>query len=251
MGLTHDEKLESLTVMVHAHDGRRMRSVATARAGDGSFLFLSRPALDFAVTGGIGGYESLHAVTDLRLWVRAAYQVAVDVTDHGRKEALTLRSAIWQLVRAALDGTRLPAAAVSVLNTAARAGPITRQLDRSVQSDRTGSAEQAPAWHWHTPTTLSAVLSAVARDAIELLAVDDRSRLRVCAADNCALIFYDDSRSGRRRWCAPQRCGDRTRARDYRSRRRTTARDGGDQANPTKENRQGKRTDSPKQRLRK
>lgn len=185
--------------------------MATARAGDGSYLFLSRPALDFAITGGVSGYESLHAACDLRNWVRAAYQVDVDVPDDGWTQALALRRAIWQLVRAALDGTRLSPTATSALNAAARGRPITRQLDTSVRS-----------WNWHTPATLSEVLSAVARDAIDLLAVGDRSRLRECAADNCALIFYDDSRSGRRRWCAPQRCGDRTRARDYRSRHRTT-----------------------------
>lgn len=200
--------------MAHAHDGRRVRSVAAARAGDGSFLFLSRPGIDFAITGGIGGYEALRGPGDLRTWVRAAYQLDVDVPDHGWAEALSLRAAIWQVVRASLDGRRLPTTAVSVLNAAARSGPITRQLERSGRS-----------WSWHTPATLAQVLSAVARDAIELLAVDDRSRLRECADASCALIFYDDSRSGRRRWCAPQRCGDRTRARDYRSRKHGTARD--------------------------
>jgi len=122
-----------------------------------------------------------------------------------------MRQALWQVFRASLDDDRLPAAAISVLNSMSRLPPITRQLDRSVKG-----------WHWQQPISLGQVMSAVARDAIELLAVQDRCRLRECAADNCALIFFDDSRSGRRRWCAPQRCGDRTRARDYRSRQKTT-----------------------------
>lgn len=197
--------------MVYAHDGRRERSVATVRAGDGSFLFLSRPALDFADTGGVGGYESLDAATDLQRWVRAAFRLDVDVTNDGWKEGLALRRAIWELVRANLQGLAEPASAISVINTAARRGSIARQLDRSAQR-----------WHWARPASLHGVLSAVARDAIDVLAVEDRSRLRECAADNCALVFYDDSRSGRRRWCAAQRCGDRTRARTYRSRQKTT-----------------------------
>ncbi|MDQ3054120.1 MAG: ABATE domain-containing protein [Actinomycetota bacterium] len=208
--------------MVYAHDGQRPRSVATARAGDGSFLFLSRPALDFAITGGIGGYESLHSVIDIQSWVRAAFQISVDVSPADWDPALALRAAIWQLVRARLEGARLPAGAISVINTAARSSPMARQLDGSVSPDPSGPSGHAPAWHWHTPVTVLGVLSTVARDAIEVLAVENGSRLRECAADECALIFYDDSRSGRRRWCAAQRCGDRTRARDYRSRQRTT-----------------------------
>ena len=211
MGLTHDATPGDTGVMAHAHDGRRERSVATARAGDGTFLFLSRMAVDFALTGGVLGYESLFGRTDLQSWVQAGFHVEVEVSDDGFAEARGMRQALWQVFRASLDDDRLPAAAISVLNSMSRLPPITRQLDRSVKG-----------WHWQQPISLGQVMSAVARDAIELLAVQDRCRLRECAADNCALIFFDDSRSGRRRWCAPQRCGDRTRARDYRSRQKTT-----------------------------
>lgn len=215
--------------MAYAHDGRQERPVATARAGDGSFLFLSRPALDFAITGGVGGYEALHAPEDLRRWVRAAFQLLVDVRGEDWEQALALRRAIWQLARASIEGARLPPAALGVVNRAARVLPITRQLDRSPPADHPDDPGQPGlrvplpgnhGWHWRRPATLREVLSAVARDAIELLALDDPGRLRVCAGHNCALIFFDDSRSGGRRWCAPQRCGDRTRARDYRARNR-------------------------------
>lgn len=209
MGLTHDGYGRETVVMAHAHDGRCERSVASARAGDGSFLFLSRTGVDFALTGGVSGYESLFGVTDLQSWVRAGFRLDVDVSDKAFADALTLRRALWQLFRASLDGQPLSAAAISVLNSAARSAPMTRQLDRSAEG-----------WRWQRPVSLAEVMSAVSRDAIELLAVDDRSRLRECAAHNCALIFFDDSRSGRRRWCAPQRCGDRARARDYRARQK-------------------------------
>lgn len=196
--------------MVHAHDGHRERSVATVRAGDGSFLFLSRISIDFALTGGVLGYESLFGTQDLTSWVRAGLQLEVEVSDEEFAEAVVLRRALWRMFQASLDGKALPPAAISVLNSASRTEPMTRQLDRSTLG-----------WHWREPVNLGEVMSTVARDAIEMLAVEDRSRLRECAGDNCALIFFDDSRSGARRWCAPQRCGDRTRARDYRSRRKS------------------------------
>jgi predicted RNA-binding Zn ribbon-like protein len=41
-------------------------------------------------------------------------------------------------------------------------------------------------------------------------------RFKVCANDECRRVFYDDSRSGVRRWCG-RRCGDKIRARSHRS----------------------------------
>jgi len=41
-------------------------------------------------------------------------------------------------------------------------------------------------------------------------------RFKVCANDECRKVFYDESRSGVRRWCG-RRCGDRIRARSHRS----------------------------------
>ncbi len=61
---------------------------------------------------------------DIQSWVRAAFQISVDVLPADWDPALALRAAIWQLVRATLEGARLPAGAISVINTAARTGPI-------------------------------------------------------------------------------------------------------------------------------
>lgn len=196
--------------MVYAHDGSRARSVATARVGDGTFLFLSRPGVDIAMTGGVPGYESLFVPDDLARWVRGGFRLDVEVTEPDLHRAWALRQAVWQLVGASLAGGEIPPAARAVVNSAARSRPLTRQLDPAEPSG----------WRWQQPTDIAEVLSSVARDLIEVLSVEDQSRLRLCAGENCALVFYDDSRSGRRRWCAPQRCGDRTRARDYRSRQR-------------------------------
>ncbi|MBA3584454.1 MAG: CGNR zinc finger domain-containing protein, partial [Gemmatimonadetes bacterium] len=43
--------------------------------------------------------------------------------------------------------------------------------------------------------------------------------VRQCESRDCALLFFDDSRPGKRRWCSPGRCGDRARARAYRARK--------------------------------
>lgn len=77
---------------------------------------------------------------------------------------------------ATLEGACLPAGAASVINTAARTGPMTRQLDGPFPPIPAARPSHAPAWHWHTPVTVR-VLSAVVRDAIEVLSVEDGSRL--------------------------------------------------------------------------
>ncbi|EIV90832.1 ABATE domain-containing protein [Frankia sp. QA3] len=65
----------------------------------------------------------------------------------------------------------------------------------------------------------AAALSVIARDAINLLAGPDLSRVRTCDSDGCATLFLDRSPSGRRRWCSMRRCGGRAAAANYRRRR--------------------------------
>ena len=43
-------------------------------------------------------------------------------------------------------------------------------------------------------------------------------RLKVCPADDCRWAFYDFSRNHSRTWCSMSSCGNRAKARSYRSR---------------------------------
>jgi predicted RNA-binding Zn ribbon-like protein len=56
---------------------------------------------------------------------------------------------------------------------------------------------------------LAWLLAAIARSAAELLAEGPSARLRVCSNPTCGLLFYDNSRTRRRRWCSMSRCGNR------------------------------------------
>jgi predicted RNA-binding Zn ribbon-like protein len=53
------------------------------------------------------------------------------------------------------------------------------------------------------------LLAAVARSGAEIIAEGTNARLRLCANPNCGLLFYDDSRTHRRRWCSMAVCGNR------------------------------------------
>jgi len=54
------------------------------------------------------------------------------------------------------------------------------------------------------------LLAAIARSGAELIAEGAASRLRRCGNANCQLLFYDDSRTRRRRWCSMAHCGNRS-----------------------------------------
>jgi predicted RNA-binding Zn ribbon-like protein len=52
----------------------------------------------------------------------------------------------------------------------------------------------------------------IARAAAEFLAMADPSRIGICRATNCILIYYDTTKSRTRRWCSMATCGNRAKA---------------------------------------
>jgi predicted RNA-binding Zn ribbon-like protein len=67
---------------------------------------------------------------------------------------------------------------------------------------------------------VSANLAGIAREAVELLGGPGASRVRNCARDGCSILFFDTSRSGRRRWCSMTACGNKAKVDAFRKRRR-------------------------------
>lgn len=57
---------------------------------------------------------------------------------------------------------------------------------------------------------------------VDLLADADPGRLKVCAGENCAWVFADRSKAGRRRWCDMKTCGNAAKTRRHSKLRRTT-----------------------------
>ncbi len=58
--------------------------------------------------------------------------------------------------------------------------------------------------------SLDWLLAAIARSAAEIVVEGVHARLRVCANPQCGLLFYDLSRTRRRRWCSMAVCGNRS-----------------------------------------
>jgi len=177
------------------------------------FGFIGRLCLDFAQTGDMGwgaGYERLTSPSELRRWF-AVSPLAIGVagvTNADLARAIRLRAAIWRIAQATLSRERPRAADIRRLNIEAARPPVVRALTMDAKSTR-----------WRKPS-VAAALATIAQDAVMLFGDPrQRARLHRCENAQCRVIFYDDSRPGTRRWCAPNRCGDRIRAREYRRRR--------------------------------
>ncbi|WP_244097281.1 CGNR zinc finger domain-containing protein [Burkholderia ambifaria] len=55
----------------------------------------------------------------------------------------------------------------------------------------------------------------IALDAVKLLEAIPDGRLRMCAGQNCAWLFIDGSKTGRRKWCDMATCGNVAKARRH------------------------------------
>lgn len=176
-------------------------------------------SLELMLTGGPGPYqryEIAHAPADLAEWFTGSrLALTAPLTDvRIRPAELTalkeLRNALYQVVPALAHGEPPSAEALASLNDATEASP------RPVIDPETRRLAWAP------PITGRQLLGAVARDAIELVSGRRSGRVRECSADDCQLLFFDTSRSGNRRWCSMERCGNRAKIRAYRARAETS-----------------------------
>lgn len=176
----------------------------------------SRLCLAFCATVGERwrrNFERLRAPEDLSRWVRAAdlLQFEPPVTAGLLGRACELREVIHRAVRAGIDERPTDDADRELLNAWVRRPGLTPQL-----------AKDGTSTTWAGADPVSACLSTLARDTVELLTSADITRVRECAASDCSLLFLDRSRPGRRRWCADMACGTKSRSASYRRRRDAT-----------------------------
>lgn len=158
-----------------------------------------RICLDFVHTGGSGDWVEpellLDAASSQRWLSHVLGLTTVSCEAHDAADAHVLRDALWQVLRARTQDRSLDAEPVATLNAFAAAPPPDLRMN-----DDGGAVSVA--------TSAAAALSAIARDAIDLLTGPLGQRIRVCAAQDCALLFVDASRAGTRRWCSMERCGN-------------------------------------------
>lgn len=79
-------------------------------------------------------------------------------------------------------------------------------------------SDAEPTLGWSTSLTLDRPLWNVLRSATELLTSADRAWVKMCEHETCAWLFVDETRNHSRRWCDMSVCGNRAKARRFRSR---------------------------------
>jgi predicted RNA-binding Zn ribbon-like protein len=80
-------------------------------------------------------------------------------------------------------------------------------------------------WQWCAVSEAGATLAdelalLVGTGLLGVLRTLDHTRFRSCASPTCSGAFVDTSRSGRRRYCMPDLCGNRVNVANFRSRQR-------------------------------
>lgn len=167
-------------------------------------------SLSFVDTlGGRGGVpvERLAAPQDLVDWLAAAglpLPPASLVDGSDLLEARELREAIHLCGLATISGKHLPEGALELLNRSAARPPLRPRLCGNSLS-------------WEAKRPREAALSTIAADALMTLAPPVAGRIRLCP--ECRMMFVDNSRPGRRRWCSSTSgCGNRAKVRGHRER---------------------------------
>lgn len=152
-------------------------------------------------------------------WVQAFVQrwgfaLVEPLSQDALQELVDLRSALRQIVEALPTGEP-PPAALQAFNAVLLGAPPLRRLVWSAQQGF--ALQEAPVardWRW--------VRSEIAASFADLLVHGEIRRLKVCENPHCRSYFYDETRSGTRRWCIAK-CANLWRARRFRARVRMAA----------------------------
>jgi predicted RNA-binding Zn ribbon-like protein len=72
--------------------------------------------------------------------------------------------------------------------------------------------------HRHVGDPIDDALARLCDPLVQELTGGDPERIRICDNDTCRWVFYDTSRTGRRRWCDMATCGNRAKAARHRAR---------------------------------
>jgi predicted RNA-binding Zn ribbon-like protein len=164
------------------------------------------PGLNLLATRGFrrsaSPVERLTSAQRLADWLAASELPAAAVDDDGLGAARDLREAAYAVLA---PGGHASAADVGLLGRwSARPlpGPGLRLCPGGVVA-------------WREPAaSLDDVLTALARE-LAACAVDRPERLRSCEAGTCGMLYLDESRGHRRRWCSMGRCGNAAKVAAY------------------------------------
>jgi predicted RNA-binding Zn ribbon-like protein len=122
-----------------------------------------------------------------------------------------VRDALRNVAYAVAEDRPAPATALAEVNRALRAREII-ELEPAADGIRVG--------HRHVGDPVDDALARLAQPVVQAIATGHEDRFRICANDECRWVFYDESPTGRRRWCDMSTCGNRAKAARHRAKKR-------------------------------
>jgi len=178
-----------------------------AKAAPGDLELIRQFVNTFDVEDGTDELADPHA---LGSWLAQRDLIAADdaLAAHDLTRARRVREALRGLLLAN-NGVPLDPAALDAINEASANAELLARFDRS------GAAALAPA-----RGGLDGALARLLAIAVEAMRDGTWPRLKACAEDACEAAFYDWSRNRSGTWCSMSVCGNRAKARTYRSRHR-------------------------------
>jgi len=124
------------------------------------------------------------------------------------------RLAFREVWDASAEGRPAAEAAVREVNRVLRHRSV---LELEASSDDTIGHGLRLASHF-TGDEVDCALAELAEPLVRAVGGADAQKARICADDGCRWVFYDNSRTHRRRWCDMASCGNRAKAARHRAR---------------------------------
>jgi predicted RNA-binding Zn ribbon-like protein len=148
--------------------------------------------------------EELNAPDDLLRWMAKAGRLPAVLGQRCDPatfaDAISLREAIFRCFSATASGSAPPDNDLAILNAALAAAPARQHVRQD-------------GWDvGHPAASLSTLLAPVLWSAADMLVGHQLVRVRQCANPACGWLFFDSSKSGNRRWCSMNACGNRAKA---------------------------------------
>ena len=159
-----------------------------------------------ALANSAEGVDTLTTLDDLDHYVREHEFTGSRTHDQAELDAVrALRAELWELLTSDRDTT------VGLVNRMLASRKALPQLVRHEGWD----------WHLHATDPADPLVDRIAVEAamamIDVIRLDELSRLGTCAADDCEAIVLDLSRNRSRRFCSTS-CGNRVAVAAYRAR---------------------------------
>jgi predicted RNA-binding Zn ribbon-like protein len=194
----------------HAHDvdvETTFDFLNTLDLEDG-FLVEKLPTLDLAL-GWFADRGLIHLEGADRARRHAAAHPRVAARDLERVHAV--RNALREVADAVVEHRSPGADAIDEVNRALHA----RQVIELTAADDGCNVD-----HRHVGDPVDDALARLSEALVQELVSGQPDRIRICDNDTCRWVFYDTSRTGRRRWCDMATCGNRAKQARHRAKAR-------------------------------